>query len=71
MIGGVNRREVVGIGETKERALALLQVAYSHYSKIYVDFTTKQMASHTMDFEFIEHVEQQDRVLNLAVFRPR
>jgi class 3 adenylate cyclase len=41
VVGNFARREIVGIGETCERAIHLLQSAYHHYSKIYVDVTTK------------------------------
>jgi class 3 adenylate cyclase len=41
VVGNFARREIVGIGETTERALHLLQTAYQHYSKIYVDVLTK------------------------------
>ena len=70
VVGNFARREIVGIGETTERALHLLQTAYHHYSKIYVDVLTKQLASCAMDFDYVEHFEIPHRIINISVYQP-
>jgi hypothetical protein len=47
-----------------------LQAAYNNYSKIYVDQTTKQFASHDMDFDYVEHLEIASKTINTAIFTP-
>ena len=42
----------------------------ARYGKIYLDFNTKQMSSHLIDFEYAEHLEFSHKILNEAIFEP-
>ena len=70
MIGNFTRKEVVSIGEAFERAFLLMQTAVQHYGKVYLDFNTKQMSCHYIDFEFVEHLEFSHKITNEAIFEP-
>jgi hypothetical protein len=70
VVGNFARREIVGIGEVAERAILLLQKSLQHSNKIYVDSNTKHIASHTIDFRFIDYHEIPNKLINLAIFEP-
>ena len=57
VVGRFERKEVVSIGPTVERAFLLMETAHKAYGKIYCDFMTKRMASSYIDFEFVELLE--------------
>lgn len=50
--------------------MLLMQLAFKHYSKIYCDYQTKQMASHCIDMDYVEHLEIESKSLNLEVYQP-
>lgn len=70
MVGNFARREIVGIGDVSERAIHLLQKSLQQNNKIFVDSNTKHIASHSIDFKFIEYHEIPNKYINLAIFEP-
>lgn len=70
VVGNYSRKEVVSIGEAFERAFLLMQTATQHYGKVYLDFNTKQMSCHVIDFEYAEHLEFSHKIFNEAIFQP-
>ena len=45
-----------------------MQTAIKHYSRIYCDYLTKQMASHCIDMDYIEHFSMPNKILNQEVY---
>ena len=45
-----NRKEIVMLGETVERAFLFMQTATKVYGRIFADYETKAEASHHIDF---------------------
>lgn len=50
--------------------MLLMQSAIKHYSKIYCDYQTKQIASHCVDLDYVEHFELASKTLNQAAYSP-
>lgn len=47
-----------------------MRTANKHYSKIYCDYQTKQLASHCIEMDYIEHFELGNKVCNQEVYQP-
>lgn len=68
--GSGTRKEIVMLGETVERAFLFMQTATKVYGRIFVDLDTKSEATHMIDFEYLEHIQFADKLLNYPVFAP-
>ena len=69
-IVGNERREIIILGETVERAFLFMQTATKLYGKVYVDYETKTDASIYMDFMHIENIEFAHKLTNHPTFEP-
>jgi hypothetical protein len=58
------------IGETIERAFLFMQTATKVYGRIFCDQNTRTEANHMIDFEYLEHIQFADKLLNFPVFSP-
>lgn len=64
------RKEIVVLGDSIERALLIMQTANRKYGKIFVDFDTKMDASIHIDFQYFEHIEFAQKLINCPIFEP-
>jgi hypothetical protein len=44
--------------------MLLMQSAVKQYGKIYCDYATKQLASHCISMEYVEHIEFAHKFIN-------
>jgi hypothetical protein len=65
-----NKKEIVILGETIERTFLFMQTATKVFGRIFVDYSTKFEASHHIDFQYLEHIQFADKLINFPVFSP-
>ena len=70
IVGATDRKEIVLLGETVERAFLFMQIATKVYGRIFVDYETKAEAAHHVDCHYLEHIQFADKLLNHPVFTP-
>ena len=66
----VGKREIVIIGEAVDRAILYMERAREVYGKIYVDYHTKLEAQMYLDFQYAEHKEFPNKIINMSIFEP-